>query len=188
MMKWSSALGGAVTAFVMVGMLTTPSFAASGNATIDYVSQIKTGANPLYDVAPPIKTVPSSTQSITIKVSGLQTGVALIVWEMNSSGTYVADEQLLYSGHGSYNGPSTEVFKNVPIAPGTEEVAIREGTFVHPAPGKTQISLDSSDYSNTVSLNKLPFGELPEVPWAAALPVVGLGLAALAWRRRRQSV
>ncbi|WP_053959799.1 hypothetical protein [Sulfobacillus thermosulfidooxidans] len=30
---------------------------------------------------------------------------------------------------------------------------------------------------------KLPFGQLPEVPWAAGLPLLALGIGALWWRR-----
>jgi len=33
-------------------------------------------------------------------------------------------------------------------------------------------------------IGTLPFGQLPEVPWAAALPLLAVGTGVLAWRRR----
>ncbi|PSR36808.1 MAG: hypothetical protein C7B44_07005 [Sulfobacillus thermosulfidooxidans] len=35
-------------------------------------------------------------------------------------------------------------------------------------------------------IGTLPYGQLPEVPWAAGLPVIALGLGAIGlWRSRR---
>lgn len=36
------------------------------------------------------------------------------------------------------------------------------------------------------SLINIPYGQLPEVPWAASLPAVGLGLGAAVWLRKRR--
>jgi hypothetical protein len=33
-------------------------------------------------------------------------------------------------------------------------------------------------------LGTLPYGQLPEVPWAAALPMLALGIGVVVWRRR----
>jgi hypothetical protein len=122
MMKATRAITGTIAALAAVGLLAAPSFAASPTPHIDYVSQIHTGATPLYAVSPPITTPVSATDSITIKVSGLQKGMVVEVVEVQTtSALYV---ELLPNGHQSYNGPSTEVFNNVPIASGTNAVAV----------------------------------------------------------------
>lgn len=42
--------------------------------------------------------------------------------------------------------------------------------------------------STPIALNGLPYGQLPEVPWAAELPLTGVGVGAVAWLLKRRTL
>jgi hypothetical protein len=47
----------------------------------------------------------------------------------------------------------------------------------------TEVGIEVRDESMPVSLSSMPYGQLPEAPWAAALPLVGFGAWVAATRR-----
>ena len=58
------------------------------------------------------------------------------------------------------------------------------GPFYMVGPVQTN-SQDDVVYDSPISI---PYGELPEVPWAAALPLVGLAIGSAVWLRKRRAM
>lgn len=171
-------------AVLAVGALSAPAFAAGvtpspspspspsrPTLTIDYVS------------APTITHIPGFTQyQFTIKVSGLTvtSGVDYAQFNYNvpassplGSGSLASQSMVTKSGTKTFtvafDVSSGEALNNIDV---TEFQQVGN-------------SYKAIDQSNIVSLTgKLPYGQLPEVPWTVGLPIIGLGAGAWLWRRR----
>lgn len=173
---WQWMLGVAVLGVVGTSSA-APAFASSSPLTLEYVSGEHTVTTPFTGTGP----------GYTIKVSGVQPGSnnSLIVqyyhpgtgWETNFGGTPLG------SSPSWYNGQVGTLTLNVP------------GNFTNTTGIRVEESIDDSAGhasntapSNAVYFDTVPYGELPQVPWAAGIPLVGIGIGAAHFMRRRRSL
>ena len=161
-------------AVLAVGAISAPAFAAVSpsvpSLAIDYIS------NPTITTS---KTG-GETYQYTVKVSGLAYGAGdFVVFEYNVTNLLQGNGVIIgkYGVQQSGSELFTIAFTLVSTASPATNLAVAEfhdgiGNFVRqPSP--------------ITPLSELPYGQMPEVPWAAGLPLVGLGAGA--WLSKRQS-
>lgn len=167
-MKWVLA----ASAVLALGV-SAPAFAASSPVTLLYVS------------AETPATVSGENQ-VTVKVSGLTAGSLVDLNLFTSSGHKLGSATQNTVTTNWYDGQTgTEVFTfTLPASDPRFGPITSVSIFEILRSGK---EATGSYTSNVVQLDALPYGQLPEVPWAAALPLAGLGLGGLVWMRRNRS-
>lgn len=160
-------------AVLAVGAISAPAFAAGSSSvpslTIDYISK------------PTITTSKTGdkTYQYTVKVSGLVYGSGdFVVFEYNvtniiqGNGTIIGNYNVQQSGSEIF----TLSFTQASTASPATNLAVAE---FHDG-----ISNFIQQPSPITTLSELPYGQLPEVPWAAGLPLVGLGAGMWLWKRQ----
>ncbi len=140
--------------------------ATTFNPTIEYVSPVSGGY-------------------VNVKVSGISsTETVYVTFEDEVGGTWkVAQEYRITQSPPNpwYDGQVGTILFNVANA-GVAVAVNPDATALRVLEG-TQESIGTQTVGNSVPLQPLPYGQLPEVPFTAAIPVLGIG-AALLLRRR----
>ncbi|PSR22697.1 MAG: hypothetical protein C7B45_05740 [Sulfobacillus acidophilus] len=127
--------------------------------------------------------------TVTIKVSGLETSsqppsnytVRFFEAPIGTSSTPGTSAAWTPVGPPKAVSSSTQVF-TMPYSVSTPGQLLGVAEYSGSGPSKCLVATDSP--SNFVNLNNLPYGQLPEVPFAVGLPLIGLGAAALILKRR----
>ena len=193
---WSRWLVGGASAMFLVS-LSVPAFAVdihsepSSSLVIDSIKEAPVNANH-----------PKGLQTWTIKVSNLtmpNDTLAIVQFrrltqgqvrewpKQDDIGNPFAPIPVQNSGTETFTFPAPYVSSQNYI-----DAAEMTGGIIKPEglgpkdPGNNIIEV--REESTPQALSGLPYGQLPEVPWAAALPMVGLGTAMVIWFRRRKSM
>ncbi len=173
-MMRSSRLAMIGVAVLAVGSVSPPTFAAASpsvpSLTIDYISK---------PTITPSKTG-GETYQYTVKVAGLAyTPEArdFVVFEYNvtnlvqGNGTIIGNYNVQQSGSETFTISFTQTSASSAANLAVAEFQNGIGNFIrNPSP--------------ITVLSELPYGQLPEVPWAAGLPLVGLGVGMWLWKRQ----
>lgn len=190
-LRASLAVGGALALSLMVAV---PAFAQgkepSPALTIDYVSA------PTLETSGPN----AGNYQYTVKVSGLEASSSGKQYYVgfrygnlpkngnngDDSGTQVSEAPDVTSTTGSQvftiEIPQTQIKKGYYLD--ATEYSSKPGSKGENDGGGKEIRQESA----FVSMGNLPYGQLPQVPWAVGLPAIGLGLGAAVWLRQRRRV
>jgi len=190
MTAWKILMGSTVLgAMLLAGSLSTPAFAAQGDhdsansqgesIKIDYVNEAAAPGG--YTVTVKLSQVPDSAQWIVFR----QVTDLSVIGADDDAGKVVAQVQV------SPKGSQTIVsfLSATPLDAGYLVAEADKNQNPTQKPDRNAPLEEVGQESDPVSLDPLPYGQLPEVPWAAALPGMLLGAGGwYIWRQRQSPV
>lgn len=153
---------------------------AGGSA---FAASTSSAFNPTIEYVGPINTTTGQASVLVSGLSSTQTVFITFEDEVGGQWKYIQEFQMTQSPPNPwYKGQVGTILFNkanagqgIPIASGATALRVLEGTQESP--------ISSQTIGNTVSLSPLPYGQLPEVPFAVGIPVVGIGAALLLKRK-----
>ncbi|TFE66282.1 hypothetical protein [Methylacidiphilum caldifontis] len=191
MTAWKILMGSTVLgAALLAATMSTPAFAAQGDhdssnsrgesIKIDYVNESPAPGGG-YTVTVKLSQVPDSAQWIVFR----QVTTPASLTANDDAGTVVGQVQP------SLKGSQTTVtfFRATPLNTGYLVAEADKNQNPTQEPDRNAPLEEVGQESDPVNLDPLPYGQLPEVPWAAGLPVILLAAGGwYVWRQRQAPV